>query len=488
MFRALPRLRRHLGSEKGQDVIEYGGLIVLVGALIAALLALGINRTVSHAVECAVVRVFSLSDAACTTPSRYVVSVSTKDVGYDGRVAVVDGGHSYTLTLTRYSDGTATISELNTGSLGASARVGGEIELGPLGGAEAEASAGGGGFLNGSTSWTFKNTKTALRYWSQISSGSGAGLAAHDAFSSSPIGQIPGATSLFDHITGARGAPTSSSLPSQYLTATAWGGGIEGSADGSAGAYLGSFNASISASVKADGGVEKITSGPDKGDWQATISLSGNADGALAQSLFGPHVDGEGNVSGEVNVVFNSKWQPVKLQVTGSGDGVWSAAGSSNSVGSLSGHAGTAPSEGGGSNGGGSEGGGSEGGGSEGGHEPLLTLSRDAGDGSGVGSTFTGTLNLQTDPAAGKTLESILHGNVTQIPTIIDDMNSQGTETTQTYHLDRSHSTIGAQGNLGVGLGASVSTSGSDACYDAPRERVDGGPWHSIAYTGAAGC
>jgi hypothetical protein len=470
---------RRLSGETGQDVIELSGLLILVAAMVAGLFTLGMNTRVSHAVECAVAQILRISDSACSAPGRYVVGVTTKTVGYSGRVAIVDGSHTYTLTLTRYSDGTATIAEVNTGDLGASAKVGAGIELGPLGGAEAEASAGGGGYIAGSTTWSFHNVGSAEKYWKQISSGGGAGLAAHDGFSSSLLGQIPGATSLFDKVTGAHGAPGPGSLPGQYLTATAAGGGIQGSAEGSAGAYAGSLNASVSASINGEGGLEKITSGPQKGDWEATVSLSGNASGALAQSLFGPHADGEGNVNGQANVLFSSKWKPLEIQVTGSGDGVWSAGGSSTTVGNLNAKGGKAP-EGGAPAGGAGEG--------EGGHEPLLSLNRDAGDGSGVGSTFTGTIDLAQDPSAAGSLESVLHGNVTQISTLIGDMNTQGTETTQTYHLDRSHSTVGGEANLGVGVGASVSTSGTNACYDPPRERIDGGPWHAVAYVSSVKC
>ncbi len=478
-------LWRRLSDQNGQDVIELSGLLVLAAALVAVLLSLGMPAQVSHAVECAVAKVFTISDAACQPPARYVVGVSTKTVGYNGRVAFVDGSHNYTLTLTRYSDGTATISEVNTGDLGASAKVGASVELGPLGGAEAEASAGGGGYVAGSTTWTFPNDKAAQKYWKQISSGGGLGLAAHDAFQTSPVSLIPGATSLFDHLTGAHGAPSASSLPSQDLTSTATGGGIQGDADASAGAYLGSLNASVSASLKGDGGLEKITSGPKKGDWQATISLSGDASGSLAQSLFGPHADGEGNVSGEVNVVFSPQWKPLSIEIAGSGDGVWSLGGSSTTVGDLHGHAGTAPE-------GGSEPAAGQpakpGEASGGGHEPLLSLSHEGGEGSGVGSTFTGEIDLAADPAAAADLESILHGDVSKISTLVGDMNSRGTETVQSYHVDRSHSTIGAEANVGVGLGASESDSTSNACYDPPRERIDGGPWQQLPAAAGVSC
>ena len=87
--------------------------------LSALLFSLGIPGQAARAVACAVDKI--LHAGLCDSGPAYPVSVSTKSVGYDGRVIIVDAGHSYTVTLTHLSNGTAQISLVNTGTLGVSA-------------------------------------------------------------------------------------------------------------------------------------------------------------------------------------------------------------------------------------------------------------------------------------------------------------------------------------------------------------------------------
>ena len=140
-----------------------------------------------RAVVCALDKIFQIGP--CAAAPAYPVSVTTKTVGYDGRVIIVDGGHSYVVTETHLSNGTAQISLTNTGTLGVSARAGAEVELGPLGGAEAQAQAGGGVYVDGSTTWTFPNWAAADKYWKQISSGNSVGLAVNDTLDSIAAGR-----------------------------------------------------------------------------------------------------------------------------------------------------------------------------------------------------------------------------------------------------------------------------------------------------------
>lgn len=294
-------------------------MLVLIAGIFTPLFAIGIPGRAARAVVCAVDQILHVG--LCTSGPAYPVSVSTKTVGYDGRVIIVDAGHSYTVTLTHMSNGTAQISLVNTGTLGVSARVGAEVELGPLGGAEAQA--GGGAYVNGSTTWTFPNWATANKYWRQISSGNSAGLAVNDALQSVPIGGSL-AAGLFDDITGANGAPTHRSIDGRYLTATAAGGGMQGSASAGAGAgaNVGSLGADIKASISAQAGLEHINSGELKGDWQGTVRLTVDGDGSLGDALFGPHASGIGSLDGDVTVTFGPDFKPRELEVTASGDGV----------------------------------------------------------------------------------------------------------------------------------------------------------------------
>ncbi len=447
---------------------------MLVAGMFALLFSLGIPGQAARALACAVDQI--IHAGLCDSGPAYPVSVSTKTVGYDGRVIIVDAGHSYTVTLTHLSNGTAQISLVNTGTLGVSARVGAEVELGPLGGAEAQAQAGGGVYVNGSTTWTFPNWGTANKYWGQISSGNSAGLAVNDALQSVPIGGDL-AAGLFDDITGAKGAPTQHSIDGRYLTATAAGGGVQGSASAGAGANIGSLGADIKASVSAQAGLERINSGDLKGDWQGTVRLTLDGDGSLGDALFGPHASGIGSLDGDVTVTFGPDFTPRELEVTASGDGVWEATGQGGQAPEGSAHGGTS-----------AESGSGEGGGEGGKSEPLLSISHDGAGGEGVGSKFVGSLDLSDDPAAQSALEQVLQGNTSQIPVLISDMNANGTEYTQSYHVKKSTSTYGGELNAGGGGGAELNDGSSSACYNPPRVRQDGGPWKTTTWNSSQTC
>ena len=58
-------------------------------------------------------------------------------------------------------------------------------------------------------------------------------------------------------------------------------------------------------------------------------------------------------------------------------------------------------------------------------------------------------------------------------------MNSDGTETIQTYHIERSNSKVGGKVSVGVGVGVGLSDGSSNATYDQPKTREKGGQWHT---------
>ncbi len=484
----VPRWR----EEKGQEVLEWSGLLILIAAIFTMLFTLGMGSRLQSAVVCALDQIFQVGP--CAAGPAYPVSVTTKTVGYQGRVIIVDAGHSYVVTLTKMSDGTGQISLVNTGTLGVSARVGAEVELGPLGGAEAQAQAGGGVYVNGSTTWTYPTWAAAQKAYGKISSGNSAGLAINDALNSVPVagGLLSG---LFGDVTGDHGAPSSSSLSKRYLTATAAGGGVQGTASAGAGANVGSLGADIKASVSASGGLERIQSGSLKGDWQGSVQMSVEGDGSLGDALFGPNASGIGSLNGAATVTFSPNGTPLTLEVTASGSGVWEGSTTGGQIPEGSAHGGTAPESGNGgeSNAGTGEGGtggeggsGGEGGGGE--SEPLLSISHDAAGGEGAGSKFVGTLDLSNDPSAQAALDEVLSGNTAGIPVLVSDMNSHGTEYTQSYHLTQSNSTYGAEVNAGGGGGAEFNDGSSSACYDAPRVRQNGGQWTTAPWQGADSC
>lgn len=473
----MPRTRRRSGhflaDQRGQDTVEYVGVLAVVAAFLAmALLAVNtLGPTIAHGAECLIAKVFQLN--ICTSGPAYPVSASAKNVGYSGRVAIVDGGHSYTVTLTKLSNGTSTITVVDNGKVGVSGKVGADVELGPIGGAGAEASIGGG--VNGgqTSTWTLPSWSLGQSYFNQISNGSSLGLTVHDAVSGSVVGQIPGlgslATHAVDSLTGASGAPGQNSLPHKYLTSTSTGGGAQGRGDAGAHVDFGPLQAGVSAALEAHAGLQHINYGSQKGDWQLVAGLDGTADASLANWLFGAQADGAGNVTAEATVTFSPSGAPETLDVTASGDGVWTLAAPPSLIntqvpGSSSGQSGS------------SKEGGQSGG--ESGKEPLLSVQTNTTGGSGVGSQFTGALDLSDDPQAVQDITSILQGNPAAIGDLINQMNSKGTETIQSYRITRSNSTVGGDLSVGVGGGFSLSDGTSSATYNRPKMRENGGQWH----------
>lgn len=460
--------RRLIADQRGQDTVEYLGVLSIVAALIGVVLVIvsPLGPSIEHGAECLIAKVFQMN--TCSAGPAYPVSASVKTVGYSGRVAIVDGGHSYTITLTKLSNGTSKITAIDNGTVGVSAQVGADAELGPLGGAGADASIGGGVYGGTSNTWSFPTWSAGQNYFNKIAGGNSLGLTTHDAVQGT-VGQLPGvgplATGLFDKITGASGAPSQGSLPHQYLNSSTTGGGLQGS--GAAGAHVnfGPLQDAVNISLQANGGLQRITYGSQKGDWQLVAGLSGTADGTLADWLFGSQADAAGNVEGDVNVTFSPNGTPESLDVTASGDGVWD-------VGQPSYAGAQVP---------GSEDGSSKEGGkpSEGGKEPLLSLETDSSEGSGEGSMFTGELDLSKDPQAAQDVTSILEGDPSALGDLINQMNSTGTESVQTYHITRSNSKVGASASAGVGLGGSLSDGSSNATYTPPKTREDGGKWHT---------
>jgi hypothetical protein len=461
-------LRHSFADQRGQDAVEYLGTLAIVAVLITSvtLAVQTLGPQILQGAECLVAKVFG-TGCGSSPGSAYPVSSSTKTAGYDARVVAVNGSHGYTITLTKYSDGTSTVTATNTGKLGVSAEVGAGIEAGPLGGADASASIQGGGYGDQVNTWKFPSWSLGQKNFDKIAGGNSLGLTAHDAVSST-VGSLPWVgshiTSGFDDLTGASGAPGQGSLPHKYLASSSTGVGLQGSADGEAGVDLGALQAGASASLDAQAGVERITYGPDKGGYQLRGGLDGNATGDLGSALFGAQADGAGNLTGDLSVTFSPSGAPQKLELSASGDGVWGVSPPTDAKVNIPG-------------GSGSSGGGDKSGG-EGGKEPVLSLKTEGSDGSGVGTVFTGELDLSSDPTAASDVTAILQGDTSRLGDLINQMNSNGTETVQTYRISRSTSKVGVKGSVGVGFGGGLNDGNSDTTYNRPQIREHGGPWH----------
>lgn len=454
-------------------MVEYAGVLVVVSVVIALMATLALKSfgpTLARDIECLVQKI--VGQGGCAAPPAYPVSSSVKTVGYDARGGIVDGGHSYTVTLTKLSDGTSTITVTNNAKLGVSAQVGADVELGPLASAGADASIGGGGYGGQSETWTFPSWSKGQSAYGKISQGSALGLGAHDAVSST-AGQFPVlgslATGLFDSITGASGAPDQGSLPSKYLTSTSTGGGLQGSGEAGAHVDAGPLQASVGGSIDANYGIRHINYGDQKGDWQVVGGLDANLNGGIANWLFGMQADAAGNVQSDAVVTYSPSGAPLSLEVTAYGDGVWGVSSPTDArvdVPGSSSQAGGSSTEGGKSSGG------------EGGKEPLLTIENSTSGGSGAGSVFTGTLDLRNNPQAVQDVTALLEGDTSTLPDLINQMNTNGTETIQTYHITRSSSTVGGGLSAGAGFGGHLNDGSSNATYNPPKTRDHGGKWH----------
>ena len=157
--------------------------------------------------------------------------------------------------------------------------------------------------------------------------------------------------------------------------------------------------------------------------------------------------------------------------MTATGDGVWGIAPARHAELNVPGGS---PGEGSGPAG--SSQGGTPGG--EGAKDPLLKVEGNGYGGSGVGSMFTGQLDLTNDPQAVKDTESILSGDTSTVPDLVDQMNAHGTESLQGYRITRSNSSYGASVGAGAGVGVGPNHGSANLTYNRPQTRENGGKWH----------
>ena len=284
----------------------------------------------------------------------------------------------------------------------------------------------------------------------------------------------------------ASGRPDPGHAPNKYLSSTELAAGAQGSAQADAELNAGPLSAGVSAALNAKAGFGRIGYGSEKGDYELLGGVNAEADGHLGEDLFGSEAEGEGNLSTSVKVLFSPSGKPEELEVEATGDGVWHVAPPSVNNVQLPDRV-TVPSDDGGDSGvkqsGGQPSGGehsgsepSEGGGGE--KEPMLEISNNSAEGSGYGSGFSGSLDLQQDPQAEQDLNGLLEGNPTKIDSLINDMNSSGDESVWTYRASRSSSTYGGHASFVAGGAASVSTGSATLEDNPPEMRRDGGKWY----------
>jgi Flp pilus assembly pilin Flp len=469
-------------EERGQNTVEWAGVLVVVAVLIAGVVTVmpRISKLLSHDIVCTVEKIFSQNSCSAPGGPVYPLSTDTKSFGYNGRVMVVDGSHQYTFTITRYSNGTATVTLQNTASGGVSLEAGVSAQLGSYG-FSATASAGVGAFGQGSYTWTFQHVQQANDLWNKLSTPGGLSLGVDDTLG--PIGSF---------FTGSK-EPGAGSLPKQNLTSQGVGGGVNASANAQAGADIpGLGSANVSANVAASAGVATITSGPQKGDIVVDYSLTASAGGSLQTDLLGGHSDSaNGSGAGTVTVTYSPSGKPLTVDIDHTLQGGYDVGGTSSSSSSTTGVAGKAPASGGGSTEGGTSGSGTasasgagsggddSGGDDDTGEGSSFGLTKSSSSSSATGTDVNGTLNVQQDPAAASAVDGLLAGDPADLATLLSDMNSSGTETVTQFTSSNSSSGISGSASVGVGFGAGTNSSKTSTKDQPPKQRVDGGAWET---------
>ena len=443
-------------------------MLAIIALVVGAILLLALPTTISHAIRCSIDQIFRLGscDNSSSIATRYPVSVTTKTVGWNGRVAVFNGSDTYTVTLTTFNDGTTQLSSTDVGAGGVGLKAGFHVDAGTVG-VDATATASADLYGANSTTWNLPSTKLGSQYFNQLTDTSGLALAGHDVASSVGLG------GLFDDVTGTSGPPTAGSLPHRYLNSSGVEGGLQGNAAADAEANLGIVHAGASLGLTLRKGLQRINSGPMKGDWVVRESLDASGTGGVAAALFGPHADLSGAASGEMSITFSPSMQPLTANVTATADGTWDAAPSSSSPSGSSkqfqpGEGDSASSEG------ASKAAGAEQSAASG-EAPALTA--ESNSGSGSGTTFEGQIDLQADPQAGADVGAVIAGDPAAIPAALDDFNQHGTETIQHFWLDQSSEKYGGGVDAGAGVDGGVSNSSSTMRYQPPEVRENGGPW-----------
>ena len=72
---------RRWRSESGQEAIEYGGLLILIAAIVTALFSFGIAPMLQRSVMCALDQIFQIGP--CAAAPAYPVSVATRHSPWD---------------------------------------------------------------------------------------------------------------------------------------------------------------------------------------------------------------------------------------------------------------------------------------------------------------------------------------------------------------------------------------------------------------------
>jgi hypothetical protein len=456
----VPRAGAH--RELGQATIELGGLLVLVAALVAVMMSLGIAAKLGHSVACSIDEVLYHHGCSSTTASNPYqavcrISSSTNSAQLEVKVAFIRVSDNDTLVKVTYSNGSSSYILTHAGMAQAEAKIGAQAQVAGQG-FNIGASAGIGPQLAGAQEWDFATPQQAAAFNKQVQGHGGINTIAHDLVNGAlPPGLNDAAGWLLDQV----GVHDDSGLPTPTATYVkgAMVGGVKLGADGG----IGGLSGAIDASLQAAEGARLTTSGPNKGQVQVYLQLDANAAATITPELFGPGTVGPSGV-GQVmaTVTVSPSGKPQNITITAWG-------GYANAVGgSVQGSAAQAIAQ------------------------QLGKASLKGSTGSGGGLQWTGSIDLTQHPEDMGDLLRVLQGGVQGVTSspvaggetaaqgvqaLMADFNRDGTQQVQPFNLNRSAGSAGVEGDLGLGVGADGNVTSMDQTYSPGVVKPPGMAW-----------
>jgi hypothetical protein len=452
----MPRARG--GSQQGQSTIELAGLLVMVVAVCAVILASGLGASIGTSIRCNVESVLGLGSctgAPGSNPYQVVCqsNTATNVAQLDVKVAFVRVSDNDTLVKMTYSDGSSKFILTHLGSAQAEAAIGGEFQVGGFGGS-ATASAAAGGQLAGAQEWDFQTPTQAADFEHQIQGHGGWNTIAHDVVNGA---LPPGISNLAGWGLNALGIHDDSGLPTASQTYVKGGlvGGVKAGVDGG----VGGTSAALDGELKAALGARLTMSGPNKGQTQVYLQIDANGTANIQNELFGPGTikgtAGAGGVGQAVATVTVSKTgQPLNVTITTWG-GYTLNGGGTQKVSGTDAQALNAA---------------------------LKNASLKFSSGNGVGVQWTGTIDLTRHPGDVSHLLGALDGS-NSVDQVVEDFNRDGSQQVQPFDLSRSQGGAGLEGDVGVGVGAEGSSTNMDQSYSPGVVKPPGQGWGPMVCT-----
>lgn len=313
---------RGSGDDRGAVSLEYlvvgAALIALIGALLTSGVA---GRSAAYAMESLFCKAAGIVGAGCTPESPrdadYKPVCEVSNVQYsqknEVKVAFVKLGDNMDMTTSYSSDGSVDVTLLTQGGAGVEAKVGakGKLKIGDLDIAP-EAMATASAELNGRSAqtWSFSNADEAKKFQDELTH-----KYARDVVGSlSPVGWV--VNKIADQFAG--------DLPEPTTTTVGFGGKAQAGAEASA-LILG--EAKVGAGIGGVLSVSKIrVTAPDGSThYDTETAMQVDLTGTLSGNIFGAGAGGEKTGSGVVKIRRNDKGEPLSVTWVGTAKGNFKA-------------------------------------------------------------------------------------------------------------------------------------------------------------------